>query len=211
MAAPRCWTATPGITRWPGALGDDTLCVGTEGTDDRLGGTGNDLLRVTVDVPTGQTCRAGGLRPLLITTNPSLQPGGFLFDLMGEYEIFGLGKVYTRLDANATGIGNVTTSSNNDFIAADKGVKVVRGGRGDDFIVSRGGADTLFGNAGADGFIFTAPGGGTDRLADFEMAADKIRLAQGGFGNINGGNVASRLTINTAVTVGANSLAKLDL
>jgi Ca2+-binding RTX toxin-like protein len=194
-----------------GGSGDDTLRGGGDGSDDLSGGAGNDLLRVTVDVSTGPTYLDGGLGTdtLLIMTNPSLPSGGFLVDLLGEYEVLGLDNVYTRLDAIATGVENVTGSASNDFIAADNGVNVVRGGRGDDFIFSRGGADTLFGNAGADGFIFTAPGGGADRLADFEMAADKIWLAQGGFGDINGANIASRLTINATASVGANSLAQL--
>lgn len=62
------------------------------------------------------------------------------------------------------------------------GADSVDGGAGNDRIIGRGGNDTiaggegndvLFGNAGRDVFVF-APGGGIDRVADFQKGLDRL-------------------------------------
>lgn len=67
----------------------------------------------------------------------------------------------------------------------------------------------MVGDAGADGFIFANSAGGSDRISDFEMAADGIWLVQGAFGDAGPGNIATRLTINATGTVAASANAQV--
>ena len=199
-----------------GSLGDDVLnggagndiLRGEQGTDELYGGTGNDVLRATssADVVDGGI----GVDTLVIAdTFFELGSGGVHVDLTGDFDIFNLVDDYTRFGAVVTLAENVTGTAGDDFIAGDAIANVMCGGKGDDVLFGRQGADTLLGGAGADSFVFANSAGGSDRLADFEMATDKILLVQGGFGDVGPGNIAARLTINATGTVAANAAAQV--
>lgn len=190
-----------------GGAGNDTL-RGDDGSDELYGGGGNDILRAL----SGAQVVDGGVGvDRLVIGDRLFAPGtaGVHVDLTGDFDVFDLVDEYVRFSATITQIENVTGTAGDDFIAGDSGSNVLRGGKGDDMLFGRAGSDTLIGGAGADGFIFSGAATGSDRIADFEMASDKIWLVDGSFGDIGQGNLATRLTINATGTVGANANAQL--
>lgn len=69
----------------------------------------------------------------------------------------------------------------------DPGNDLLTGGSANDILIGGAGSDTLTGGAGDDGFTFNAPNQGVDRITDFVVADDSIRVLATGFG---GGLVA---------------------
>ncbi|MCV6585612.1 MAG: Ig-like domain-containing protein [Marinibacterium sp.] len=62
-----------------------------------------------------------------------------------------------------------------DFLSGGEGRDLLRGDAGDDLLIDGAGADKLIGGTGADVFDLVTDGD-TDRIADFELGTDKIRL-----------------------------------
>ncbi|MFB2551796.1 beta strand repeat-containing protein [Ensifer soli] len=79
---------------------------------------------------------------------------------------------------------NATGNSGANTITGNGAANVIDGGAG---------ADRLAGGAGADSFSFSTPIGGTnvDRIADFSLADDTIRLSASVFGALTHGNLAA--------------------
>ena len=75
------------------------------------------------------------------------------------------------------GTGNDTLlgQSGDDTIYGGAGDDQLQGGTGDDLLIAGGGADVLFGQDGADRFRVEA-GGGTARIADFDVATEVIEI-----------------------------------
>ncbi len=81
-------------------------------------------------------------------------------------------------------IGSVYGGSGNDSIIGGKRAENLLGDGGNDFIGGGFGKDTLTGGAGDDGFLFIAPGQGSDFIADFGHSVgndDHIILMRDGF------------------------------
>lgn len=190
-----------------GGIGNDSL-LAEAGADSVFGGVGNDVIRAITDV---QQIDGGTGIDTLAIANVNFTPGtgGAHLDLTGDVELLGLVDDYTRMQADISGVENVTGSAGDDFIGGDAAANVLRCGNGDDFVFSRGGNDTLFGGLGADGFIFSTATGGADVISDFALGVDRIALVLGGFGDINAGNLVSRLTVSTTGAVAANATAQL--
>ncbi len=190
-----------------GGIGNDSL-LAEVGADSVFGGVGNDVIRAVTDV---QQIDGGTGTDTLVIANVNFTPGtgGAHLDLTGDVELLGLVDDFTRMQADISGVENVTGSAGDDFIGGDAAANVLRCGNGDDFVFSRGGNDTLFGGLGADGFIFSTATGGADVISDFALGVDRIALVLGGFGDINAGNLVSRLTVSTTGAVAANATAQL--
>lgn len=71
---------------------------------------------------------------------------------------------------------DVTGTSRDDHLEAVAGNATLRGGAGDDRLVAGRGETQMWGGPGADLFVFR-PGGGTDRIQDFEPGIDRIDLS----------------------------------
>lgn len=207
-----------------GDTGDDTL-TGGQGDDELFGGSGGDILHAkegadqayggtendVIFIDAGVTLVDGGagVDTLRLGGPADLGTGGFFVDLTGVFDSLGSTASLTQIEADITGIENLTGAVGNDFLVGDAAANVLRGAAGDDTLVSGLGADTLFGGGGADVFVFTGTTGGADVLSAYDISTDSIGLLDGAFADINAANIGSRLTINATATVGATALAQL--
>jgi hypothetical protein len=77
--------------------------------------------------------------------------------------------------------------SGGDRLTGNPWSNTLDGGDGNDVLDGGKGADRLIGGPGDDTFLFTAkPGSGRDAIADFDPAADRIRLDRDAFKGVGG-------------------------
>jgi hypothetical protein len=69
----------------------------------------------------------------------------------------------------------------NDFLSGGTADDMLSGWTGDDQLVGGAGEDTLLGGAGKDTFTFYAAHEGVDRILDFSVTEDQIRITKAGF------------------------------
>ncbi len=141
-----------------GGGGNDAL-IGDAGNDLLTGGAGSDRL-----VGGSGADRASyGSATSGLTVN-LLFPASNMGDAKGD--VFEL-------------IESLTGSAFSDSLAGTNGPNSISGGGGNDYLRGYGGNDSLSGGSGSDGFIFnTALNASTnvDRITDYDVAADTIRL-----------------------------------
>jgi len=86
-----------------------------------------------------------------------------------------------------------------DIILSNLRDKTIKGEDGDDLIFAGFGSDSLFGGKGRDTFLFGATEEGVDRIRDFEVKKDKIAFQPGeDFGPLGDTVEASEFVIGTA-------------
>lgn len=161
--------------RLEGRLGDDRL-FGLQGEDVLIGGGNNDRLFGGPDNDwlqgdAGIDVLIGGMGADTLYGGEGadvLRGGADNDDLRGGNgvdRLFGGGGA----DRHIGGDGD-------DFLRGGAGDDLLKGDAGQDRLIGDQGADRLFGGEGADVFIF-ASGDGVDRIDDFEMGLDRIRLS----------------------------------
>ena len=174
-----------------GGAGDDYL-VGGSGTDWLFGQGGDDQL-------------IGGAGGDLIYGNQGADTvwGGIDGDTI--YGGQAADTLYAELGADLA-YGN----KGGDYLAGGGGNDTLYGGQGDDSVLGEAGADEIWGNRGddtlrggdgADTFGF---GGsfGDDRIADFEMSADKLNLSGAVTVTADGGSAVLTLGGQTVTLTG---------
>lgn len=152
-----------------GSTSSETL-VGNSAADTLVGGGGDD----TID---------GGAGADVIFAGPSDDGDDQLMGGDGADEIGGAAGNDT-LDGGtgndtlygAAGDDSISGGDGNDLIFNGAGADTVDGGAGNDTLWGGAGDDTLTGGDGMDKFIFRA-GNGNDRIDDFAVLEDTIRLA----------------------------------
>jgi Ca2+-binding RTX toxin-like protein len=187
-----------GVTR-NGTSGDDTL-TGTAGADTLNGFAGNDRLDGlgAADTMSGSTGDdtyfvdnagdiiiepgSGGTDSMFSSVSRTLEPYVNNLTLTGTDPINGSGNVYPNRMT-----GNAAANALN--------------GKGDnDTIDGKGGNDSLTGEAGLDAFVFTTPlssSGNVDRITDFTVADDTIRLENSVFAGLSAGALPSSAFVNS--------------
>ena len=83
--------------------------------------------------------------------------------------------------AGGSGDDRLVVVGGDDYLAGNDGDDRLEGRGGDDTLRGAAGNDTLIGGAGADSFIF-GPGGGVDRVADFDPIEDRVMIARSAIG-----------------------------
>lgn len=93
------------------------------------------------------------------------------------------------------GAGNDTLIGNDgqDKLLGNQGTDILKGGRHDDVLSGGPGSDTLWGGGGKDIFLFNASttSGHIDKIGDFSIAEDMIRLDDKVFGALDAGPLAA--------------------
>jgi serralysin len=163
-----------------GDSGNDIL-QGGAGTDQLTGGAGDDR----IDGGSGSD-RAYFTGTLATTVNLGLtaaQNTGHGADTLTGIEHVTSGSGNDRLTGNALG-NSLVSGSGNDTLS---------GGAGNDVLEGGAGIDQLTGGTGRDAFVFnTAPGAGNvDRITDYSVADDTIRLENAVFTRLTAGTLAS--------------------
>jgi serralysin len=162
-----------------GSSGDDSL-YGGNGADVLTGGAGNDL----INGGTGSdTAIFAGTDKIVVDLNlTDAQDTGQGLDKLIGIENLVSGDGDDLLTGNAL---------NNNFVAG-LGDDTLIGGAGDDVLAGGAGLDRLTGGTGADAFVFdTEPGAGNiDRIVDFVVADDTIRLGNTIFTELVKGTLA---------------------
>jgi Ca2+-binding RTX toxin-like protein len=155
-----------------GGVGNDTL-YGGDGDDIVLGGVGNDTL-YGGDGDDYINCDAG---------NNIIYGGAGADELYGGdgdntlYGDAGNDNLY-----GGTGKETLYGGAGNDALYADAGNDTLYGDDGDDIIYGGAGVDRLFGGAGKDIFGYSSPIEGIDKINDFVVSDDLLRISMDGFG-----------------------------
>ncbi len=164
-----------------GGAGNDTL-RGGEGADslfgggglDRLeGGAGDDLYRVTeAGVTVVEGANAG---TDLVTSTVSLALGNHVENLTLTGG--------TAADALGNGLANTLLGNNAaNLLDGGAGHDSLAAAGGNDTLVGGAGADTLAGGNGLDVFRYALATHGTDRVTDYLVTQDTIKVSAAGFG-----------------------------
>lgn len=198
-----------------GSLGSDTV-DGGEGNDSLLGGNDGDLLlggtgSDRLDGGAGVDSMTGGEGNDTYSADSAL-------DLVTELDGQGIDQVIAAASftlsafvenlalagtGGSSGFGNALANT----ITGNGGDNELRGAQGDDVLSGAAGADTLNGGEGADTvsggsgsdvFYFAASTEGGDRVTDYRVADDTIRVSATGFG---GGLVAGMDVVATGFYV----------
>jgi Ca2+-binding RTX toxin-like protein len=160
-----------------GLDGNDTLNGGAD-SDTMVGGAGNDYYvvnstgdRVFETTTTTSTINAGGIDTVQSSVTFSLNTNAGV-------------RFVENLTLSGAGAINGTGNSLANTITGNTGANQLNGGLG---------SDILTGGRGADSFVFnTALGSGNvDRITDFDVLADTIRLENAIFIGLSGGTLAA--------------------
>ncbi len=182
-----------GDDRVVGGDGNDIL-VGGDGSDRLLGQDGDDILRGN----DGNDILRGG------NGEDTLVGGDGDDRLVGgnDNDVLRGGRGDDILKGN-DGNDRLLGNADDDRLIGGDGRDFLNGGAGDDFLRGQGGNDRLVGGAGRDIFAI-ARGDGRDRINDFTVGRDQIRLLGRRF-DVDDLNFRSRGD-NTLVRVGNNPL-----
>ena len=189
-------TGSVGNDNLDGLAGNDVVASG-DGNDTIFGSSGNDSL----DGGTGNDDLTGGFGSDLID-------GGVGSDLATYSGPGGIRVNLSLTGAQATGRGidtllnieNVNSGGGNDHLTGNISANILKGGAGHDIINGGAGADSLTGGGGADTFVFNTAlnAGNVDRIDDFDVAHDTIRLDHSIFtGLVAGGLSVDAFHANT--------------
>ncbi|MFC7477387.1 M10 family metallopeptidase [Dankookia sp. GCM10030260] len=155
-----------------GGEGDDTLAGGT-GRDTLWGNLGDDVF--LIDGSTGTLVESAGQGRDTVVASLSWTLGVHFEALVltGDAALTGTGNALANSVAGNAGANLLAGAAGSDSIA---------GGPGADTLIGGTGSDLLAGEAGADAFRFHRPNEGSDIIADFDGAADRLEFSAAGFG-----------------------------
>jgi hypothetical protein len=152
--------------------GADTL-IGGGGVDRLKGGLGNDVYQVNA---MGEAIELAGQGIDLVRSEIDYR----LSDHIEKLRLTG--------SAGINGIGNALGNA-------------ITGNAGNNLLNGKGGKDVLTGGAGADAFLFNSeldPLGNVDKIVDFEVGIDKIRLDDAIFTGLTNAGKAGAFHVGTA-------------
>ncbi len=158
-------TGSSGYNDLRGGGGDDILNGGA-GADKMRGGAGNDTYFVdnAGDSIDEQVDGNLGVDTVQSTISFSLLATAHLKGSLENLTLLG--------SANINGTGNAL----NNILTGNSGVNTLNGGAGNDFLNGGLGADTLTGGSGRDNFVFNTALTSVDKITDFSVKDDTIRL-----------------------------------
>ena len=190
-----------------GNTGNDIL-VGNAGNDTLSGGSGNDRIDGGAGID-----RAYFNGAAAATVNLNLvgaQATGYGSDTLLGIENLTSGTGNDRLTGNASA-NSFSSGAGNDILVGNGGNDTLSGGSGNDFLNGGAGNDRLVGGIGADAFVFnSAIGvGNVDRIGDFSVINDTMRLENAIFTGLANGMLAASAFVSTAAGVAADALDRI--
>jgi Ca2+-binding RTX toxin-like protein len=191
-------TGDNGLNKLYGAAANDAL-VGMAGNDALYGGDGNDVLNGgagndRLDGGVGSD-RAYFSTQTAITVNLSIltaQATGEGTDTLSGIEHVTSGNGSDRLTGNALG-NSLIAGIGNDILSGVAGNDALYGGDGNDALNGGAGNDVLNSGTGRDTFVFNTSLGASnvDRVVDFSVVADTVRLENAVFTGLAAGVLAT--------------------
>jgi len=166
-----------------GGLGGDTIdggdghdrLFGEAGNDRLFGGLGNDRL----DGGHGDDVMEGGPGNDMYTVNARLdqviEQAGAGIDTVVSNISWSLSDHVENLQLSGNRNASATGNQLNNTLTGNNAANTIIGGLGDDVLIGKGGSDILTGGSGGDAFVLDSLSG-VDRITDFEVVFDIIRL-----------------------------------
>jgi Ca2+-binding RTX toxin-like protein len=173
-----------------GGSGNDVL-YGGGGNDSLIGGSGND--RIDGGEGSDRAYFTGSIAATVNLALTTAQNTGHGTDTILNVEHISSGSGNDRLTGNALG----------NSLSAGNGNDMLYGGSGNDALYGGGGNDSLTGGSGRDTFVFntTLSSGNIDRITDYSVVDDTIRLDDTVFVGLTTGTLAvSAFTANLTGT-----------
>ncbi|MCE6961784.1 M10 family metallopeptidase C-terminal domain-containing protein [Cereibacter sphaeroides] len=159
------------------------------------------------DTVYGDNSNAGGMYSQ-IAGLPGEEVAWTIFD-QGGHDVIDLRSATEaqRIDLRPGTVSNVYGAVGNLSIAMGTTIEVARGGSGNDRIIGNSAANGIRGGAGADVFVFTSAlgNGNVDRIVDFRVVDDTIRLENHIFSGLSEGWLSSRAFARNATGRAADS------
>ncbi|MCC5974700.1 MAG: calcium-binding protein [Rubellimicrobium sp.] len=181
-----------------GGAGDDTL-FGGAGNDRLIGGAGADWLEGgsgddTYEIDANDTLVELAFGGTDTVRSPNTHTLGAHFEnlvLTGTASINGTGNSLAN---------TITGNAVNNTLGGAGGNDILNGGAGNDRLNGGSGSDTLTGGSGADEFVFSSALGPTnvDRITDFNVIDDTIRLDDAVFAALAPGTLAANAFVSNA-------------
>jgi Ca2+-binding RTX toxin-like protein len=183
-----------------GGDGNDTLIAG-DGKDTLDGGVGNDSLVGGLDNDVYIVDNIGDIITEAINEGTDLVNSSVSYTLGVNVENLTLSGT-----GNINGTGNtlnnrITGNTANNALIGGIGNDVLSGGIGNDALSGGAGNDTLTGGTGLDSYRFNSTSEGLDRITDFNVTDDSIRVSASGFG----GGLTVGTLLSTQFTIGASA------
>ena len=187
-----------------GAAGNDTVNGGL-GNDTMLGGAGNDAYfvnaagdRVFETTTMATTVNAGGIDTVSSSVTLNL-------------DAYAGVRFVERLTLTGTAAINGTGNALANVLTGNAGTNQLSGGLGNDTINGGLGADVLTTGAGSDVIVFsTALGAGNiDRITDFSVPFDTIRLENAVFTGLTAGALAASAFASNLTGMAADALDRI--
>ncbi|MBD2156853.1 calcium-binding protein [Leptolyngbya sp. FACHB-16] len=193
-------------------FGGNDILSGEAGSDSMNGGQGNDSYfvdNVGDRAEEGSLVNdlIGGVDTVYASVSYNLGEGIENLALTGTANNNGAGNTKdNRMQGNSggnllngrEGQDSLFGYGGDDLLYGDSGNDTLSGGSGHDILIGREGNDELMGGTGQDFFDFSSTQHGVDRITDFDVTVDKIRVSRYGFGlSFSTGTLpASALSIN---------------
>ena len=160
-------------------LGGDDYLDGLGGNDILKGGLGNDTYRIDSLTATIIEYFNQGIDTVNTSINYTLGAGTNLENLNlleGTAAYNGFGNELSNVISGNSYTNYIDGGDNSDTLYGYAGGDTILGGNGDDWIVGGQGADILTGGAGNDMFVYNTITDAGDRITDFTVGSDKIKL-----------------------------------
>ena len=160
-------------------LGGDDYLDGLGGNDILKGGLGNDTYRIDSLTATIIEYFNQGIDTVNTSINYTLGAGTNLENLNlleGTAAYNGFGNELSNVISGNSYTNYIDGGDNSDTLYGYAGGDTILGGNGDDWIVGGQGADILTGGAGNDMFVYNVITDAGDRITDFTVGSDKIKL-----------------------------------
>ena len=205
--------AGAGNDRVNGQDGNDFV-YGEDGADLLYGGTGNDGIsgaagNDTLDGGLGIDTMSGGVGAdtyYVNHTNDVIREVGADIDRVVSSASFTLSANVENLTLTGSARINAVGNALNNVISGNSGANFINGGDGNDYIAAGAGNDGIYGGNGNDTFVFnTAPGAGNiDRILDFNVTDDTIRLENSIFTALGAAGVLNAAQFQIGAAADAN-------